>query len=375
MPSARSPAHRSMGRMRWRRPCMWSGRSRGAAGARSLLVRDPRARPDCRSFLLAASLVAQVSRLDHVALLLHHRRAGARAPRGQAARCDGSLSTSPFACSLPPRRSDICWRTGRARRSAEPGAAARLAERTRLSSPSPATRLAALLVAACGLAAGLWRLAQRKRVPDHLLFLTLGVWIPLLQIGCFQWDPATRYVDGTDHAAADRGVRGWPVGLGEHGASMDADAQRVAANAAAGVVRRHSEPWPLPSSAPWWSTPRGCRQPSTRPMPAIPDHEGAARVHRVAASRAATISSSPRIRSCRRTISATSTTGCRTKRWRRRSCTRSTAAGRHLYRHAADRVRQRAGAARGAARSGRNLRHRQRREWRRTAKRSCAASA
>ena len=54
----------------------------------------------------------------------------------------------------------------------------------------------ALLIVVCGLAAGLWRLAHRQRIPDHLLFLTLGVWIPLLQIGCFQWNPEQRYVEG-----------------------------------------------------------------------------------------------------------------------------------------------------------------------------------
>ena len=56
--------------------------------------------------------------------------------------------------------------------------------------------LVALLLAAGGIAAGLWRLAHRERVPDHVLFLTLGVWIPLLQIGCFSWDPEQRYVEG-----------------------------------------------------------------------------------------------------------------------------------------------------------------------------------
>lgn len=56
--------------------------------------------------------------------------------------------------------------------------------------------VAALLIAAGGLAAGLWRLAHRQRVPDHLLFLTLGTWIPLLQIGYFRWNPAQRYIEG-----------------------------------------------------------------------------------------------------------------------------------------------------------------------------------
>src|SRR6185437_7516859 len=55
--------------------------------------------------------------------------------------------------------------------------------------------LAVSLLAVCGLGAGLWRLAHRQRIPDFLLFLTLGVWIPLLQIGYFKWDPADRYVE------------------------------------------------------------------------------------------------------------------------------------------------------------------------------------
>jgi len=38
-----------------------------------------------------------------------------------------------------------------------------------------------------------WRLAQRLPIPDFLLFLALGVWIPLLMIGCFRWNIPPRY--------------------------------------------------------------------------------------------------------------------------------------------------------------------------------------
>lgn len=51
---------------------------------------------------------------------------------------------------------------------------------------------AAVLVAA-GIAVALWRLAHRERIPDHVLFVVLGVWMPLLLIGLFAWDIPFRY--------------------------------------------------------------------------------------------------------------------------------------------------------------------------------------
>ncbi|MFI4886807.1 MAG: hypothetical protein ACHQIF_14705 [Steroidobacterales bacterium] len=145
-------------------------------------------------FLLAASLVAQVSRLDHVGLLLIMaalvlaRRQG----RLPAARLAAYLTVCVL-LAVAQVEYLLAHNSGTLSQSLGlllgwPSVRAYIAV-SRYS-------LAALLVAACGLAAGLWRLAHRKRVPDHLLFLTLAVWIPLLQIGCFEWDPATRYVDG-----------------------------------------------------------------------------------------------------------------------------------------------------------------------------------
>jgi uncharacterized membrane protein len=55
---------------------------------------------------------------------------------------------------------------------------------------------AAGVLVAAGLAAGLWRVAHRERVPDHLLFVVLGVWIPLLMIGLMRWDIPPRYAQG-----------------------------------------------------------------------------------------------------------------------------------------------------------------------------------
>jgi Dolichyl-phosphate-mannose-protein mannosyltransferase len=144
--------------------------------------------------LLAASLVAQVSRLDHVAALLIvaalvlARRNG-RLPAGR-------LAVYFAACVVLAAAQFFYLHAHRA------GTASQIAglllgwPSVRVYMAVSAYSLATLLLAGCGLAAGLWLLAHRQRVPDHLLFLTLGVWLPLVQIGCFQWDPMQRYVDG-----------------------------------------------------------------------------------------------------------------------------------------------------------------------------------
>jgi hypothetical protein len=54
------------------------------------------------------------------------------------------------------------------------------------------SRIAGLLFAA-GIVAALWRLAQRRPVPDHVLLGVLGIWIPLLLIGVFKWNIPMRY--------------------------------------------------------------------------------------------------------------------------------------------------------------------------------------
>ena len=144
--------------------------------------------------LLAGSLVAQAARLEHLGLLLIiaalvlARRNGVLPPARLAlyfAACV-LLATGQVAYLLMQRAGTLSQILG-----------------LLLGWPSVRTfmavsqySLAALLIAVCGLAVGLRRLGHRERVPDHLLFLTLGVWIPLLQIGCFQWDPPQRYVEG-----------------------------------------------------------------------------------------------------------------------------------------------------------------------------------
>ena len=145
-------------------------------------------------FLLAASLVAQVSRLDHVAILLIVAAL-------VLARRNGKLPAVRlaiyFAACVLLAAAQILYLHAHG--------AGTLSQIVGLLLGWPSARvymaisrysLAALLLASGGTAAGLWRLAQRQRIPDHLLFLTLGVWLPLLQIGCFQWDPMQRYVDG-----------------------------------------------------------------------------------------------------------------------------------------------------------------------------------
>jgi 4-amino-4-deoxy-L-arabinose transferase-like glycosyltransferase len=146
------------------------------------------------TLLLAASLVAQVTRLGHVALF------GIIAALVLARR-DGKLPAARLAlyfavCALLAAAQIGYLHAQRA------GTLSQIAGLL-LGWPSVRAYLAvsryslvALSVAVCGAAVALWRLAHRQRIPDHMLLLTLGVWIPLLQIGCFLWDPATRYVEG-----------------------------------------------------------------------------------------------------------------------------------------------------------------------------------
>jgi 4-amino-4-deoxy-L-arabinose transferase-like glycosyltransferase len=54
---------------------------------------------------------------------------------------------------------------------------------------------AAALLLLAGMTRGLWLVAHRKPVPDHLLMALLGVWIPLLMIGYMRWDIPPRYAE------------------------------------------------------------------------------------------------------------------------------------------------------------------------------------
>jgi hypothetical protein len=51
---------------------------------------------------------------------------------------------------------------------------------------------AAFLLAA-GVAVAVWRLAKGRPIPDFLLLMVLGVWVPLLLIGIFKWAVPLRY--------------------------------------------------------------------------------------------------------------------------------------------------------------------------------------
>jgi hypothetical protein len=153
-----------------------------------------RARGRAPAVLLAASLVAQVSRLDHLAILLIIAAL-------VLARRDGKLPAARlglyFAACVLLAAAQLGYLL--AHKAGTPSQCLGLL----LGWPSVRSYMAvasyswmALLVVVCGLAAGLWRLAHRQRIPDHLLFLTIAVWLPLLQIGGFQWNPEQRYVEG-----------------------------------------------------------------------------------------------------------------------------------------------------------------------------------
>jgi hypothetical protein len=51
----------------------------------------------------------------------------------------------------------------------------------------------ALLAVVGSLLGGLWLLAHRKPIPDHLLMMVLGLWVPLLMIGWMRWNIPPRY--------------------------------------------------------------------------------------------------------------------------------------------------------------------------------------
>ncbi|MGA7538169.1 MAG: glycosyltransferase family 39 protein [Steroidobacteraceae bacterium] len=223
--------------------------------------------------LLAASLVAQVARFDHLALLL----------------IIAALVLARREGKLPAMRLALYGAVCVLLAAAQIGylhayRAGTLSQSLGLLLGWPSVRvyillsrysLAALLIAAGGVVAGLWRLAHRERIPDHLLFLTLGVWIPLLQIGYFMWNPAMRYVDGqivplllaafasaqwaTRAAARARASR-----VSDPGMPRGATAARYGALAAAVLCLLVIDPARLPAAV----------NPS---YAQYPDHEGAAR--------------------------------------------------------------------------------------------------
>jgi len=57
---------------------------------------------------------------------------------------------------------------------------------------SELSRIAAVLVLAMTIW-GLWRVANRRRVPDYVLLALLGVWIPMFMLGLFRWNLPSRY--------------------------------------------------------------------------------------------------------------------------------------------------------------------------------------
>jgi hypothetical protein len=222
--------------------------------------------------LLTAALVAQVSRLDHVALILIIAAL-------VLARRNGSLRVARLAlyfavCALLAAAQVVYLRAQHA------GTVSQILGLL-LGWPSVRAYLvasrysqAALLVAVCGLAAGLWRLAHRERVPDYVLFLTLGSWIPLLQIGYFKWNPAPRYIEGqlmpllivafaTVQDATRAVTRARASRVSDSGMRVRALAARYGAAAAAVLCLLVIDPSRLPAAV----------NPS---YAHYPDHEGAA---------------------------------------------------------------------------------------------------
>jgi hypothetical protein len=181
--------------------------------------------------LLAACLVAQVTRLYHVAILLFVAAL-------VLARRDGELPGRRLAMYL-----GVCVLLA----GAQAGflwehRAGTLSQILGLLLGWPSVRPfiaiarfspAATLIAGCGVAAALWRLAHRRRVPDHVLLFCLGVWLPLLQIGYLRWDIPPRYAEAqvmplliAAFASAQWGVRR--------------------------LVSRTSEPIPVSAGRPMW---------------------------------------------------------------------------------------------------------------------------
>ena len=143
--------------------------------------------------LLALSLVAQVSRLDHVAILLIVAAL-------VLARRDGELPLGRLAIYL-----GVCVLLAGAQVAyLWAHRAGTLPQILGLLLGWPSVRafiaisrfsLALMAAASCAVIVSLWRLAHRRRVPDHVLLFALGVWLPLLQIGCFRWDIPPRYAE------------------------------------------------------------------------------------------------------------------------------------------------------------------------------------
>ena len=216
--------------------------------------------------LLTASLLAQVSRLDHVAILLIIAAL-------VIARRNGRLSASRLGvyfgiCAVIAALQieyDLVHHVGNLTQifglmlgwpSVRPWIA--------ISDLSPA----AVLVAAVGVAAGLWRLAHRRRIPAHLLLFALGVWLPMLQIGLFAWDIPPRYAGAqilplliVAFASARWGAERLSALLAR--TSVSAYGRTVALSAAALVCLLMIDPTHLEAAV----------QPSYRHYP---DHKGAA---------------------------------------------------------------------------------------------------
>jgi hypothetical protein len=110
---------------------------------------------------------------------------------------------------------------------------------------------AVVMLAAVGsLVCAFWLLAHRRAVPDHVLMLVLGVWVPLLMIGLMKWNIPARYAAAQIMPlflcafAAMQWAAGWAARRGWLGAAVlsSAASGRAAPADAGGAVSGRAAP-------------------------------------------------------------------------------------------------------------------------------------
>ena len=141
--------------------------------------------------LFAAALVAEVGLAWHLAVLL---TAAALVLGGRAGGLSWPRILSFFGVSAAIGTCQLVYLVSHAAGSLKQIAGVMLGWPSVWPFISIAGYSAVAMLAVTGsLACGLWLLARRKPLPDHLLLVVLGLWVPLLMIGCIRWNIPTRY--------------------------------------------------------------------------------------------------------------------------------------------------------------------------------------